>query len=224
MSERLPRQVLMLGIVSLCMDTSSELIHSLRPVFLVGVLGASPVVLGLIEGIAEATASLLRIVSAAPATACASASRCCSRGTGSRRCRSRCFRSGGQRIDRAARARGGPYRQGHPRRAARCAGGRCDTRCAARCGVRVSPGTRHDRRGARPAARAHRDAAPCGRYAHGAVDRGRAGDPRAARAGAGRGTAAMRRRHAPLRIGRAGSRACGLCRVAAGSRSKWSRC
>jgi MFS family permease len=59
----IPRTVWTLGIVSLCMDTSSELIHSLLPVFLVGTLGASPALLGLIEGVAEATASITKVFS-----------------------------------------------------------------------------------------------------------------------------------------------------------------
>lgn len=45
------------------MDLSSEMIHSLLPVFLVTVLGASPVAVGLIEGIAEATASITKVFS-----------------------------------------------------------------------------------------------------------------------------------------------------------------
>ncbi len=60
---RLPTGVWMLGLVSLCMDTSSEMIHGLLPVFLVTVIGASPLVLGLIEGVAEGTAALLKLVS-----------------------------------------------------------------------------------------------------------------------------------------------------------------
>lgn len=59
----LPRGVWALGLVSLFMDTSSELIHSLLPVFLVGTLGASPIIVGLIEGIAEATASMTKVFS-----------------------------------------------------------------------------------------------------------------------------------------------------------------
>jgi MFS family permease len=58
-----PRSVWALGFVSLLMDTSSELIHSLLPVFLVTALGASPITVGIIEGIAEATASLVKIFS-----------------------------------------------------------------------------------------------------------------------------------------------------------------
>jgi MFS family permease len=61
----LHRSVWALGLVSLCMDMSSEMIHALLPVFLVGTLGVSAFVLGLIEGAAEATASLLKIVSGA---------------------------------------------------------------------------------------------------------------------------------------------------------------
>jgi MFS family permease len=59
----LPRTVVVVGLVSLLMDTSSELIHSLLPVFLVGVLGASAAVVGLIEGIGEATAAIAKVFS-----------------------------------------------------------------------------------------------------------------------------------------------------------------
>jgi MFS family permease len=54
-----------LGLVSLLMDTSSEIIHALLPVYLVTVLGASMVTVGLIEGIAEATASITKVFSGA---------------------------------------------------------------------------------------------------------------------------------------------------------------
>lgn len=60
---RVPRTVAILGIASLCMDLSSEMIHSLLPVFLVSILGAGPTVVGLIEGIGEATASITKIFS-----------------------------------------------------------------------------------------------------------------------------------------------------------------
>lgn len=59
----MPRTVVALGFVSLLMDTSSELIHSLLPVFLVSVLGASTIVVGLIEGIGEATAAVTKVFS-----------------------------------------------------------------------------------------------------------------------------------------------------------------
>lgn len=60
---RLSRTVWALGVVSLLMDTSSELIHSLLPVFVVTTLGASPMVLGAIEGVAEATALITKVFS-----------------------------------------------------------------------------------------------------------------------------------------------------------------
>lgn len=59
----LPRGVWALGFVSLFMDTSSEMIHSLLPLFLVGVLGISALSVGVIEGIAEATAAITKIFS-----------------------------------------------------------------------------------------------------------------------------------------------------------------
>lgn len=60
---KLPKGVVVLGLVSLFMDLSSEMIHSLLPVFLVTVLGASALSVGLIEGIAEATAAIAKVFS-----------------------------------------------------------------------------------------------------------------------------------------------------------------
>lgn len=60
---RLPAGVWALGFVSLFMDISSEMIHGLLPVFLVGTLGVSVAGLGLIEGIAESTASITKLFS-----------------------------------------------------------------------------------------------------------------------------------------------------------------
>jgi MFS family permease len=62
-AQRLPRTIWALGFVSLLMDVSSEMIHSLLPVFMVGTLGMSVFVLGLIEGAAEATALVVKIFS-----------------------------------------------------------------------------------------------------------------------------------------------------------------
>lgn len=59
----IPKGIWALGFVSLFMDTSSELIHSLLPVFLVSVLGASALSVGLIEGVAEATAAITKVFS-----------------------------------------------------------------------------------------------------------------------------------------------------------------
>ncbi len=61
----IPKGIWALGLVSLFMDTSSELIHSLLPVFLVSGLGASVLTVGLIEGVAEATASITKVFSGA---------------------------------------------------------------------------------------------------------------------------------------------------------------
>lgn len=63
--KNLPRNVWILGFVSLLTDISSEMIHSVLPLFLVSTLGASVAIVGLIEGIAEATASVLKIFSGA---------------------------------------------------------------------------------------------------------------------------------------------------------------
>lgn len=64
-SQPLPRGVVALGLVSLFMDMSSEMIHSLLPVFLVSVLGASALSVGIIEGIAEATGAISKVFSGA---------------------------------------------------------------------------------------------------------------------------------------------------------------
>ena len=59
----IPASIWALGLVSLLMDLSSEMIHALLPLYLVGVLGASTLTVGVIEGIAEATASITKIFS-----------------------------------------------------------------------------------------------------------------------------------------------------------------
>ncbi len=61
----IPRTVVALGLVSLFMDISSEMIHSLLPVFLVTALGASALSVGLIEGIAEAATPITKLFSGA---------------------------------------------------------------------------------------------------------------------------------------------------------------
>jgi len=59
----IPRGVWALGFVSLFMDASSEMIHALLPLYLVSVLGASTLEVGVIEGIAEATAAVTKVFS-----------------------------------------------------------------------------------------------------------------------------------------------------------------
>jgi MFS family permease len=61
----LPGGIWALGFVSMFMDISSELVHSLLPVFMATVLGTSMATIGLIEGIAEATASITKVFSGA---------------------------------------------------------------------------------------------------------------------------------------------------------------
>lgn len=60
---RLPAGIWALGLVSMLMDVSSEMIHALLPVYLTVGLGASALTVGLIEGIAEATASITKVFS-----------------------------------------------------------------------------------------------------------------------------------------------------------------
>lgn len=60
---RIPPGIWVLGFVSMLMDISSEMIHSLLPLFMVGVLGASAFTVGLIEGLAESTALVVKVFS-----------------------------------------------------------------------------------------------------------------------------------------------------------------
>jgi len=59
----IPRGIWALGFVSLCMDLSSELIHALLPLYMAVGLGASTLTIGLVEGIAEATALIVKVFS-----------------------------------------------------------------------------------------------------------------------------------------------------------------
>lgn len=58
-----PRPVWLLGLVSFCNDAASELVYPLAPIYLASVLMAGPPALGIIESIAEATGSLLKLFS-----------------------------------------------------------------------------------------------------------------------------------------------------------------
>ncbi|MDP9192028.1 MAG: MFS transporter [Acidobacteriota bacterium] len=62
---KLKPQVILLGLAALLNDTASELIYPLLPVFLTATLGATPVVIGLIEGVADGMASILKYFSGA---------------------------------------------------------------------------------------------------------------------------------------------------------------
>ena len=60
---QIPAGVWALGFVSLLMDVSSEMVHSLLPMFMVGTLGASALTVGIIEGLAESTALIVKVFS-----------------------------------------------------------------------------------------------------------------------------------------------------------------
>ena len=60
---KIPRTVWVLGLVSMFMDISSEIIHALLPLFMTGTLGLSVVMVGLVDGIAEATANITKVFS-----------------------------------------------------------------------------------------------------------------------------------------------------------------
>ena len=62
---QIPSGIWVLGFVSMLMDISSEMIHSLLPLFMVGVLGASALTVGVIEGLAESTALIVKVFSGA---------------------------------------------------------------------------------------------------------------------------------------------------------------
>ena len=59
----LPRTVWLIGLISLVNDSASEMLYPLIPLYLASVLMAGPRALGIIEGIAEATTSLLKLFS-----------------------------------------------------------------------------------------------------------------------------------------------------------------
>ncbi len=61
----LPRAIWALGLTSLFMDVSSEMIHGLLPLYITGTLGAGAIAVGLIEGVAEATALIVKVFSGA---------------------------------------------------------------------------------------------------------------------------------------------------------------
>lgn len=60
---KIPAGIWVLGFVSMLMDISSEMVHSLLPLFMVGALGASAFVVGVVEGLAESTALIVKVFS-----------------------------------------------------------------------------------------------------------------------------------------------------------------
>ena len=89
----LPRNVWVLGFVSLLMDLSSEIYHALLPAFVTSTLGLPVTALGAIDGVAEATANFAKLASGRLSDRSSGASRGSSPATASPRCPSRCSRS-----------------------------------------------------------------------------------------------------------------------------------
>ena len=144
-TSRLPRGVIALGFVSLFMDTSSEMVHSLLPVFLVSVLGVGAMSVGIIEGIAEAAAAIVKVFSGTLSDWMGRRKPLVLVGYGLAALTKPLFPlASGLGLVLTARF---VYRigQGHPRGAARCAGCGCRPGRPARHRVRpVQPGNRRD--------------------------------------------------------------------------------
>ena len=62
---KIPGAIWAIGFVSMLMDISSEMVHALLPIYMVTVLGTSALAVGIIEGIAEATAAITKVFSGA---------------------------------------------------------------------------------------------------------------------------------------------------------------
>lgn len=60
---QIPKDIWVLGFVSMLMDISSEMIYSLLPLFMVTTLGTSVLTVGIIEGLAESTALIVKVFS-----------------------------------------------------------------------------------------------------------------------------------------------------------------
>ena len=127
-SRGLPRAIWALGLTSLFMDISSELVHGLLPLFLVVNLGASATALGLIEGIAEATAQITRVFSGWLSDALGKRKAYRRAGYALAAATKPLFPLANSIGLGAVRAFRRPDRQGHPHRAARCADRRYDAR------------------------------------------------------------------------------------------------
>ena len=143
----IPGGVWALGVVSMLMDLSSEMIHALLPLYLVTVLGASMLTVGMIEGVAEAIAMVTKIFSGALSDYHRQAQAACSYGIRSRGLhQARVSTRANHRLAGSGAVRR-PRRQGHPWRPARrahcrsLAGGLCAARVMA-CGNRSTRSVR----------------------------------------------------------------------------------
>ena len=138
--------VAVLGVVSLLMGMSSAMIYGLLPVFLVTVLGATTAAVGLIEGTAEATTSLVKIFSGVVSDWIGRRKPLVALGYGLSAVNKLLFPFAEFGIGRAGGTYRRPARQGNAGCSTRCAAGRCDPRRNSRHGVRPAAGTLHGRR------------------------------------------------------------------------------
>ena len=170
--KEIPSGVWVLGFVSLLMDISSEMIHALLPVYLVTVLGASALAVGVIEGVAEATAMIVKIFSGALSDWLGRRKLLAVIGYGLAAFSKPIFPlASAVKLDRR-RPLHRSHRQGHSRRAARCADCRSHAAAFARRQLRSAPGARHRRRVSRTAHGDRPDAVRRRQHHHRVLDRG----------------------------------------------------
>ena len=141
----LPRNVWAVSLTSFFMDISSEMVINVLPLFLASVLGVKTSVIGLIEGVAEATASILKLFSGWLSDRAGERKWLAVAGYAISALAKPFFYFASTWEMVAGRALGRPGRQGHPHRAARCAGGGLGRSEAARAGLRL-PSCRRYRR------------------------------------------------------------------------------
>ena len=173
----IPTGIWVLGFVSMLMDVSSEMIHALLPIYLVTVLGTSALTVGLIEGIAEATASITKVFSGALSDWLGRAE-----AAGDDRLRAGGLHQADLPAGALRRLAGDgalcrSRRQGHPGRTARRPRRRHRPAGTARREFWPPPGARHDRRVCRTAACHRRDDADGGQLYDRLLDRGHPGVP-----------------------------------------------
>ena len=132
----IPRSIWALGFVSMLMDISSEMIHALLPVYLVVGLGATALTVGIIEGVAEATASITKVFSGALSDRLGKRKLLAAFGYGLAEFTKPVFplASSVSRLSPRASSTG---RQGHPRRASRRARRRHQSAASARRELRI---------------------------------------------------------------------------------------
>ena len=167
----IPAGVWALGFVSMLMDISSEMIHALLPLYMVTVLGTSALAVGIIEGIAEATASITKVFSGALSDWLGRRKVLAVFGYGLAALTKPIFRAGAFARLAGCGALHRPRRQRHSRRAARCAGRRHRAAASARRELRPAPIARYGRRLSRPAARHRPDVADGRSLPGGVLDR-----------------------------------------------------